>query len=555
MPEYRDFREMIAKTTEKHDGSVVYSYRARPHDNMVTKVTYREFASHVRQIGTKAIDKSLSSKHVALIGKLSYSWVSVYFSMLAVGAVLVPLDPDWTADDLASTILSAECEVVFYTEAINAKLDVLKEKSGAKEFICLDGDGEGTLSSFRKAGAELLMLGVNSYDVTPVDTNALSLLVFTSGTTGKGKGVMLSQKAILSNIHGAFSILKIGKKTLGVLPPHHTYGSTISILSAYQNGSETYISSGMKYLLSELKEQKPDYLILVPLYLETFYRRIWATAKKNGKENLLRGMIKVTGTLKNVGVDVRHSLYAKTVLSAFGGELRMIVCGGAPLSQEIINSFEELGIRVLNGYGITECSPLISANRLIYSKDNSVGVPIPDEDVMIDNPNEDGEGEICIRGPHVMMGYFKDDDATNAVIDESGFFHTGDIGKYEDDVIYVTGRVKNLIILSNGKNVYPEEIESELLTVPGVSEIVVYEGKSRRSDKPDMIVAEIFPDKAYLEENGIDDAGAYFTKFVSDYNRRAVPYKKVERVKIRNEEFPKNTLRKIMRFKIDKSID
>lgn len=555
MPEYRDFREMIAKTTEKHDGSVVYSYRARPHDNMVTKVTYREFASHVRQIGTKAIDKSLSSKHVALIGKLSYSWVSVYFSMLAVGAVLVPLDPDWTADDLASTILSAECEVVFYTEAINAKLDVLKEKSGAKEFICLDGDGEGTLSSFRKAGAELLMLGVNSYDVTPVDTNALSLLVFTSGTTGKGKGVMLSQKAILSNIHGAFSILKIGKKTLGVLPPHHTYGSTISILSAYQNGSETYISSGMKYLLSELKEQKPDYLILVPLYLETFYRRIWATAKKNGKENLLRGMIKVTGTLKNVGVDVRHSLYAKTVLSAFGGELRMIVCGGAPLSQEIVNSFEELGIRVLNGYGITECSPLISANRLIYSKDNSVGVPIPDEDVMIDNPNEDGEGEICIRGPHVMMGYFKDDDATNAVIDESGFFHTGDIGKYEDDVIYVTGRVKNLIILSNGKNVYPEEIESELLTVPGVSEIVVYEGKSRRSDKPDMIVAEIFPDKAYLEENGIGDAGAYFTKFVSDYNRRAVPYKKVERVKIRNEEFPKNTLRKIMRFKIDKSID
>ena len=555
MPEYRDFHEMISRSADKYTDSIVYSYRNRPSDKEAIHVTYKELEADIRAIGTKAIDLSLPSKHVALIGKLSYQWVRVYYSMLAVGAVLVPLDPDWSAEELADTVLTAECDTVFFAESVRSKTEVIGKIAHVGAFYSLDGDGENTLSSLRKAGAELVARGDTRYDSVSIDPYALAELVFTSGTTGKGKGVMLNQKAVLSNIHGAFSILTIGKKTLGVLPPHHTYGSTISLLASFINGSEMYISSGMKYLLNELAEQKPEYLILVPLYLETFYRRIWATAKKTGKDKVLKGMIKVSNTLSHVGLNVRHSLFSKTVLSAFGGELRMVVCGGAPLSQEIINSFEDLGIRVLNGYGITECSPLIAANRLEYSKDYSVGVPIPDEDIMIDNPNEDGEGEICVRGPHVMMGYYKNEEATKAAIDENGFFHTGDIGKYENDVIYVTGRVKNLIILSNGKNVYPEEIESELLTVPGVSEIVVYEGESSKKNKSNVIVAEIYPDKAYLEQNGVTDVYAYFTKYVTEYNRHAVPYKKVEKVKIRNEEFPKNTLRKIMRFKIDKSID
>ena len=266
-------------------------------------------------------------------------------------------------------------------------------------------------------------------------------------------------------------------------------------------------------------------------------------------------MIKVSNALRKTGIDMRKAFFGKSVLSVFGGELKTIVCGGAPLSQEIIDAFDDFGIQVLNGYGITECSPLISANRLLYTVPNSVGIPIPEEEIFIDNPNEDGEGEICIRGPHVMLGYFKDEEATKQAIDENGFFHTGDIGKLEKDAICITGRVKNLIILSNGKNVYPEEIESALSTIPGITDVVVYEGISKRGPANNAIVAEIYPDKEYLGQNSVTNFSEYFSEHVNNYNRHAVPYKKIGVVRIREDEFPKNTLRKIMRFKIDKTID
>lgn len=555
MPEYTNFREMVKESVKKYAGRTVYSYRVRPSDPSPVRVSYTKLGARVRAIGTAAIDIGLPSAHVALIGKLSYPWICVYLSMLSVGAVLVPLDPDWSEEDLADTVERAECTTVFFAETIRSKMDAVAAKVSGCAFYSLDGKEGDTLESLYAAGKALVAAGDTCFDTQPIDPYALAELVFTSGTTGKGKGVMLNQKALLSNLHGAFSILTIESRTVGVLPPHHTYGSTISLLSAFCNGTDTYISSGIKYLLNELAEQKPEYLILVPLYLETFYRRILATANKTGKEKILRRMIQVSNCLRKVGIDLRRTFFAESVLSAFGGELRKVVCGGAPLSQEIIDFFDSIGVQVLNGYGITECSPLISANRVAFSADHSVGVPICDEEVRIDAPNEDGEGEICVRGPHVMMGYFKDEEATARAIDADGFFHTGDIGKYENDLIYITGRLKNLIILSNGKNVYPEEIESELLTVPGVSEIVVYEGVSHRQDKAHAIVAEIYPDKAYLEQNGITNAHAYFSGFVNEYNRRAVPYKKVELVRIREEEFPKNTLRKIMRFKIDRTIE
>lgn len=555
MQEFSSFKEMIEKTTKRFEEKNVYSYRLRPTDNTIHYVSYRRFYNEVKAIATNALHKGLSGKHVALVGKLSYQWLRVYFSMISIGAVLVPLDPDWHDDELAATIAKAECHTVFFSESVRKKMETVSRIANVAEFHSLDGDGEDTLSSFRKAGTELLLCGDTSFDEYEPIPDALCELVFTSGTTGKGKGVMLSQKCILSDLHGAFSILTIGQKTLAVLPPHHTYGSTIALLSPYCNGSETYITSGMRYTLKELAEQKPEFLILVPLYLETFYRKVRSGIEKEGKKELVDGMVKVTGALSKFGINVSNRLYAKTVLSAFGGKLKMIVCGGAPLSEEIAEYFERFGIRILNGYGITECSPLISANRLEYSVKYSAGVPIPEVEILIDKPNENGEGEICVKGSNVMLGYYKDNDATSAAIDSNGFFHTGDIGKVDGNVIYVTGRVKNLIILSNGKNVYPEEIESELMALPGVSEVVVYEGESREKGKSNAIVAEIYPDRSYFEINPVDSIYSYFTEKITEYNRKAVSYKKVEKIKIRNEEFPKNTLRKIMRFKIDKSID
>ena len=251
------------------------------------------------------------------------------------------------------------------------------------------------------------------------------------------------------------------------------------------------------------------------------------------------------------------------MLSNFGGELEMIICGGAALNQNIINFFESIGVTILNGYGITECAPLISCNRNEYRKRGSVGLPIIGGHVKIHNPDGNGEGEICYKGPNVMLGYYKDEAATAAVFDDEGYFHTGDYGKVEmegeDQWIYITGRLKNLIILSNGKNVYPEEIETDIQGVYGVGEVVVYAGESKETNadgsNPDIIVAEIFPDKDALELRGITDAQAHFEAAIKEINAKNVSYKRVDRVKLRDEEFPKNTSRKITRFKISKTID
>jgi long-chain acyl-CoA synthetase len=266
-------------------------------------------------------------------------------------------------------------------------------------------------------------------------------------------------------------------------------------------------------------------------------------------------MMKVSNGLRKVGIDRRRVLF-KSILAAFGGETTMVISGGAPISQEVMDFFEGIGISVLNGYGITECAPIIAVNHSKKVVKGSVGFPLNICDVKINEPNEDGEGEICAKGPNVMLGYYKDEETTKAAFTEDGYFRTGDIGKFDKDgALYITGRLKNLIILSNGKNVYPEEIETELSAVPGVLDIIIYEGQSKRGVEHNQIVAEIFPDKDFIQKNNIEDPQKYFQEFVNDYNRTAVPYKKIGILRVRDEEFPKNTLRKIMRFKLDMSID
>ena len=252
---------------------------------------------------------------------------------------------------------------------------------------------------------------------------------------------------------------------------------------------------------------------------------------------------------------MRRTLF-KSVLQPFGGKLELIICGGAKLDEEIIRTFDAIGITILNGYGITECAPLISANRNRYQKKGSVGLPILACRVKIDSPDENGEGEICVKGPNVMLGYYNDPEATAAAFDAEGFFHTGDYGRLDDEGwIYITGRKKNLIILSNGKNVYPEEIEAELQKVPGVAEVVVYEGQGRQLNGKQIIVAEIFPDADTLAAAGVSDPQSYFESQVAKLNDRMPPYKAVRRVKLRDTEFEKNTSRKIIRFTIDKTLD
>jgi long-chain acyl-CoA synthetase len=351
----------------------------------------------------------------------------------------------------------------------------------------------------------------------------------------------------------------ITERTMCVLPPHHTFGSTVNFVGHYAQGCEVYISSGLRHIMNELKEFKPTHLILVPLFVETFYKRITSTAEKTGKLGMLKMLIKVSNLLRKIGIDLRKQFFTGSVLSNFGGELEMIICGGAALNQDIIDFFESIGVTILNGYGITECAPLISCNRNEYRKQGSVGLPIIGGKVKIDNPDENGEGEICYNGPNRMVGYYKNEEATREAIDEEGYFHTGDLGKIvtegDDQWIYITGRKKNLIIFSNGKNVYPEEIETDIQGVYGVGEVVVYAGESKSDPSKEVIVAEIFPDYEALALHNIEDAQKYFDDAIKEINKKNVSYKTVGKVKIRSEEFEKNTSKKIQRFKIDKSID
>ena len=308
--------------------------------------------------------------------------------------------------------------------------------------------------------------------------------------------------------------------------------------------------------MKEMQEHKPTHLILVPLFLESFYRKIADTLKKSKKEKMLNRMIGVSNVARKAGIDLRQQLFS-AVRNAFGGRLNTIVCGGAPINQKVVDFFQALGITVINGYGITECSPLIAANRNDGTQNGRCGYPISTATVKIKNPDADGEGEIVVKGACVMMGYYKDPEATADAFDNDGYFLTGDYGRFDENgYLYITGRKKNLIILSNGKNVYPEEIELDLASrVPGLLDVVVYEGVSRRGQEYNAVVAEIFYDAAFLQKKGIEDTHAYTRQYINDYNKTAVPYKKIGIFKIREEEFPKNTLRKIMRFQLDKTID
>ena len=564
-----DMRSLVEEAAQNFKESTAISYKENYWDKEIRKVSFLQWRDDVRNLGTALVSEGFREEKIAIVGENSYGWCCSFFAIMAIGSVTVPVDKELPAEDIDGIISTTGCKAVIFGRTAEAKIKELLQKGGLKSVEMLvstadentltDSETAGkkvaTLKGLMDKGADLFDAGDNSYYDYKIDVNRLASIVFTSGTTGQGKGVMLSQANIGLDMTLGMYNFDITRKTLHVLPPHHTFGSTVNYVGHLSQGCEVYISSGLKHVSDEIREQQPTHLILVPAFLEVMNRKIWTTARKTGKEGLLKMMMKVSDGLRKVGIDIRKKLFAD-VLKAFGGRLELVICGGAKLDEEIIRTFDSLGITILNGYGITECSPLISANRNRYRKPGSVGTPILACRVKIDNPDENGEGEICVKGPNVMLGYYNNPEATAEVFDKDGFFHTGDYGRLDEEGwIYITGRKKNLIILSNGKNVYPEEIEADIQKVEGVSEVVVYAGESRVQKDRITIVAEIFPDADLLADKGITDLQTYFEEQVKALNARMAPYKAVKQVKIRDVEFKKNTSRKITRFNIDKTID
>lgn len=567
---FKDIREMVENVADRYPDRYALSYRVHPNDKDSLHITYEQGRAITRDIGTEFAAMGLRRRNVALIGEASADWFFSYFALMASDVVSVPVDKELPVDQMASILNTVGCVAVIFSASVCKKVQQLRDMVPTLQTYIAMGMGEHTpdfavdLAAVRERGAARYAAGDRSYYEYDLKNDQLATIVFTSGTTGKGKGVMLSAANICSDMEQGMYNFQITERTMFVLPPHHTFGSTVNLVGHYAQGCEIYISSGIRYILNELKSFRPTSLVLVPLFVETFYKRIMTTAEKQGKLKTLRIMMKVSDGLRKIGIDLRR-VFFKSVLENFGAELSMIICGGAALPQDIIDFFEGIGITILNGYGITECAPLISCNRNECRKNGSVGIPIIGGEIKILDPDENGEGEICYRGPNCMMGYYHDDAATAAAFDAEGFFKTGDYGKIvwernpvngkDDPWIYITGRLKNLIIFSNGKNVYPEEIENDIRGVYGVSEVVVYAGESKSDPKKEVIVAEIYPDADAMALRGITDPKKYFEDAVAAINAKNVSYKSVGYIKIRKNEFPKNTSRKITRFVLDKTIE
>jgi len=376
-----DMRSLVEEAAQNFPDSTAISYKENYWDKEVKKVSFSQWRIDVRNLGTALISQGLREEKITIVGDNSYGWCCSFFAVMAIGSVTVPVDKELPVEDIDGIISMTECKAVIYGKSSEAKIkemlqqgrlntveiliSVAPESSIEPEHLA--GKAHTSLATLQEKGAKLFEDGDNSYYDYKIDVNKLASIVFTSGTTGKGKGVMLSQANICLDMTLGMYNFDITRKTLHVLPPHHTFGSTVNYVGHLSQGCEVYISSGIKHVSDEIREQQPTHLILVPAFLEVMNRKIWATARKGGKERLLKAMMKVSDFLRKLGIDIRRKLFS-SVLSAFGGKLELIICGGAKLDEEIISTFDSLGITILNGYGITECSPLISANRNEYRK-------------------------------------------------------------------------------------------------------------------------------------------------------------------------------------------
>ena len=542
--------DSIAKNNEfKQD--IAFRYRK---GKEIVDVTFEQFYYDTKCLGSAytAMGFKKGSK-IAMIGPNSYEWVNVFVSVLNSEAVFVPVDKELPIEEIAYVINDSGVDVFFYhgtnyDEKIRANLDLFKN---VKYFVSIDAkEDDGNFLSYKKLmekGKELLDGGYDEYvNMEPV-YEELKVIVYTSGTTGTAKGVMLSLENVMSAQNYGLQVSDTAKTMINILPLHHTFGGLVDILVAIKCGTTMGINDTVRNLLPNFKEYKPEAAMLVPLYVEKFYQRIWAGVEEKGITKLFKIMLKVSNALLKIGIDVRRKLF-KSVHEQFGGNLRLIICGGAPMREELGRFFESIGVIITNGYGITECSPLVSVNRTHYYNFDSVGVVCPGLEIDIANPNEDGEGEILVKGPVVMMGYYNQPEKTKEVLTEDGWFSTGDYGKYDKKTerLYITGRKKNIIVLKNGKNIYPEEIEDYLTALPEIDEVIVSAIKDEDGSEVGL-QCEVYPMQEKVE--GLDEKAAYdlVKAAVEGYNATMPSHKRVIKVNIRKEPFEKTTSQKIKR--------
>ena len=554
----KNYREMIEYSVRNYADKVAYKYKKNgdlKHVKYVEK-TYEQVGKDIRAFATELLNKGLENKKIIVIGNNRYEWCISYLAVTSGNMIIVPLDKALPDNEIENLVTRSEAEVAIFDKKYVEIMKKLKKDTNVnlKMLVCMDDIKDNEVEKFSqlmKKGEELVKNGDDCYEKVEINSEKMSIMLFTSGTTNLPKAVMLSQKNICANLSDFASWVKLypTDTLLSFLPIHHTFECTVTFLYGFYSGCTVAFCDGLKYIQKNLAEYRVSVFVAVPLVLETMYKKIQKAIHDQGKDKLINIMIKLSNGLLKCKIDLRKVIF-KQILNNLGGNIRLVLYGSAPMDKETIVGFNNFGIALVQGYGLTETSPVIAAESDKEKRPGSVGLALPSLNVKIDNPDEKGEGEILVKGPSVMMGYYHNEEENKKAFAD-GWFRTGDYGYItEDGFIYVTGRKKDIIVLRNGKNVYPQEIEFLINKLPYVTESLVYQ---REKDKTDtMLCAKIVYDKDIIKEKlGEKTEKEYkdsIWKEIKEINKQLPVFKHIKQITITTEPLIKTTTQKVKRY-------
>ena len=560
----KNFREMIEYSVKNYANNVAYKYKKDGDLKNVQYIekTYNEVGEDIKSLATELLSRGLEKKKIVLIGNNRYEWCISYLAVTTANMIIVPMDKALPSNEIEKLVEKSEADVAIFDKKYLEVMQKLKndDNINLKLLICMDEVKEKDVEKFSnilEKGKKLVEDGNNTYEQIKVDEEKMSIMLFTSGTTNFPKAVMLSQKNICANLSDFASWVKLYPTDvlLSFLPIHHTFECTVTFLYGFYSGCTIAFCDGLKYIQKNLVEYKVSVFVAVPLVLETMYKKIQKTIEDKGKTKLINKMTKFSNKLLKYKIDLRKVIF-KQILDNFGGNLRVVLYGAAPMNKETIVGFNNFGIELVQGYGLTETSPVIAAETDKEKMPGSVGLALPSLNVKIDKPDENGEGEILVKGPSVMIGYYNNEEENKKAFSD-GWFRTGDYGYIkEDGFIYVTGRKKDIIVLKNGKNIYPQELEFLINKIPYVIESLVYQ---REKDKTDtMLCAKIVYDKDLLKndlgEKDEDEIEKFIWEKIKELNKDLPVYKHIKKIKITTEPLIKTTTQKVKRYEELKSL-
>ncbi len=553
--EFDNIKEIIYNSAKVYKDNTAFVIKHKNGKEVeYENVSYKRLLEEINYLGTKFFDLGFKGKRIAIVGRNRYEWAISHLANLLGGIVSVPLDKELQVDELESCLLRSKADVVVFDEKYIDNIEEIKKRNNTnlQEYICMSNyEGYLDIPSLIKDGKKLLAEGNKDYITQEIDNNKMNILLFTSGTTSKSKAVMLSQKNIASNVYAMQLVegLFPTDSNLAFLPCHHIFGLT-ALIVMLACGVKTAFPDGLRYIAQNLKEYKVTVFVGVPLLVEAIYKKVEQGIEKQGKTKLVAFAKKLGNLLLKFHIDIRKKLF-KSVINELGGHLRFVISGGAPLDKRVAKGFYELGLKVVQGYGLTETSPVIASENSMKMKYGSVGFPMDNVEVEFENKDEDGIGELKVKGPNVMLGYYENEEATNEVL-KDGWFYTGDLGYVDKEgYMFLTGRKKDMIVLKNGKKVFPEELEVLINRLDEVAECMVFAAPDNKDKNDVKLSVKIVYDKDVINEKYPNISNEELEKImwekIKEINKTFPPYKYIKNMILTDKELIKTTTKKIKR--------